>query len=123
MADTFGEVPEHWAEVSRVRGATTDQGRGALRTNLYNQGELREFLLTWEAATAGIKTALEILHASTFGGALTMEWTPPGETNVIRVKFLPGEAGYSRDRNSANSYSLTVGLIEASEFRSPSQIT
>lgn len=123
MADTFGEIPEHWGEVSRVRGNSTGQGQGALRTALYNQGELREFLLTWETATAGVKSALEIIHASTFGGALTMEWTPPGETDVIRVRFLPGQNGYSRDRNSANSYSLTVGLVEASEFRTPSQIT
>ena len=123
MADTFSEIPEAWSEVRSLRGAVTDQERGALRTALYNQGDIREFLLSWGAATATVRTAIETLHASTFGGAITMDWTPPGETDAIRVRFKVGADGYSRTRRSAISYDIQVGLVEAPEHRTPSAIT
>jgi hypothetical protein len=96
---------------------------GALRTSRYNQGDIRSFVLSWSVAPAGVKAAIETLHANTFGGALTMKWTPPGESDEIRVRFLPGTAGYTRSRTSAGVYAIGVGLVEAPEFRTPSQIT
>lgn len=123
MTETFSEIPEDWNEVFTQRGMVTPPEAGALKTRRINQGNIREFRLLWRTATAGIKSAIQADHDATWGGAATMLWTPPGETDELRVRFKPGEEGYSRRRNAATSYSIDVGLVEAPEYRTPSAIT
>lgn len=123
MPSTFSEVPEQWEEIRHSRGMTTPKEAGSIKSRRYNQGDVREFRLLWRTAPIGVKNAIEVDHAATFGGAATMIWTPPGEADALRVRFKPGTSGYSRNRNGARFYAITVGLVEAPEFRTPSTIT
>jgi len=123
MTETFSAIPEKWREVHTQRGMVTPPEAGALKTRRINQGTMREFKLEWRNAPPSVKMAIQADHAATYGGASTMLWTPPGETDEIRVRFKPGKDGYSRRRSSATNYAISVGLVEAPEFRTPSSIT
>lgn len=123
MTETFSSNPENWREIFTHQGQVTQAEAGAMKTRQINQGNIREFRLQWGLATTATKNAIQADHDATYGGAETMLWTPPGETDEIRVRFKPGADGYNRRRTAYGSYAIDVGLVEATEYRDPSNVT
>lgn len=64
-------------------------------------------------ATDADRLAIDAAHDETKGGALTLDWTPPGEASPIKVRFLPGQAGYRRRRASSRRWQIMIALEEA----------
>ena len=72
-------------------------------------GELRAWILLWQNATVAEKDSLSQLWASTCGGALSMNWTPPGEASAV-VRFIDGS--FAWDLVTASRVAMQVTIEE-----------
>lgn len=73
----------------------------------------RVWVAQLNTATEEERQAIDAAHDATRGGAQTLDWTPPGEASPVKVRFLPGQAGYRRRRASARRWQIMVALEEA----------
>ena len=71
--------------------------------------ELRSWILLWQNATLAEKDDLSSLWASSRGGALSMNWTPPGEAATV-VRFVDGT--FAWDLVTATRVAMRVTIEE-----------
>lgn len=71
--------------------------------------ELRAWILLWQNATLAEKDALSALWASSGGGALSMNWTPPGEAATV-VRFVDGS--FTWDMVTATRVAMQITIEE-----------
>jgi hypothetical protein len=117
MTETLSLAPAAWSEARLKYGKTTEGNHAVVMSRRYNQLDAREFSLSWQNLDSTEIATLDAIHAATFGGSLEFIWTPPDEVDSIRVRFLSGQRGYTRSRNSATSWSANAVLVETVEAR------
>lgn len=85
---TFTLCPESLETRSRFVGVATTVETGHSRARAIVERPLRSWTLSWSAASR--ETANEIRRQLdyTAGGALTLSWTPPGES-AVEVSIVP----------------------------------
>jgi len=96
---TLTVAPETLA-ISRARAVLFSNARhGAVLRRQVNQSvavasgetQVRTWTLGWANGTRAQKEALRVLHNTTKGGALPIDWTPPDEASPVQVRILSFE--------------------------------
>ena len=118
--DTFDVAPEFPVRFQHVRrGVATGAASGLIQrrqtaksvSRHSSEATVRVCSLAWRNATWDIARRIEELHQNSFGGALTLTWTPPnaGSSGSFRMR----NATVAESRQAANRYSIDVVMEEA----------
>jgi|19_taG_2_1085344.scaffolds.fasta_scaffold03662_4 hypothetical protein len=111
LSVTLANVEEK--KVHHVQSSGPERGR--IVTGQLTPAEGRQWVLTWDLVGATTVTAIETALTATFGGAMSMVWTAPGETDPTRVRFAEGAEGYTKEQVTPGTYRVTVTLNESIE--------
>lgn len=87
---TFSLCPESVEVRNQFTGVATTVETGHSRARAVVERPLRSWTLTWTIARRETVTEIRRQLSFTKGGALTLEWTPPGESAVEVRLARPG---------------------------------
>ncbi|HRI06287.1 MAG TPA: hypothetical protein PKW35_00650 [Nannocystaceae bacterium] len=106
---TFSLCPESVESRSRLTGVATTVETGHSRARQVVERPFRSWTLTWAAARRETVNEIRRQLELTLGGALTLDWTPPGESSVeVRL----GRPGIRTAWVSASIARVTVDFEE-----------
>lgn len=102
-------IPEQIRELRNYRTLRPPVADSAMmhRRSAYtaNAPKVRGFVLLWQTATLSERDSLSTLYDDTHGGAISFDWSPPGEAS--QVAFFV-EDSFSWDAVSGNQFSMSV---------------
>ncbi len=114
---TLSVSPQQQTEIYSQHGETSSPEQGAVLGNRSTPTEGRRWKLEWTMIGSTDLASIDATHQATLGGALTMNYTPPGESTTYRVRFLSGKAGYNRKRLADGLFQVNAEIVEAVEHQ------